>query len=47
MMQKIRRTFDQALQLLTVALNDYNEFSYLCYFIRGDDPVLVQRIKAM
>lgn len=45
MMPKIRRVFEQALQLLTVAVNDPNEFSFLCYFIRGDDPLLVQRLR--
>lgn len=45
MMPKIRRVFEQALQLLTAAVNDPGEYSFLCYVIRGDDPTLVERLK--
>lgn len=47
MMPKIRRVMEQALQLLTAAVNDHQEFSFLCYVIRGDDPVLVDRLNRL
>lgn len=46
LLPKIRRAFEHAHQLLTVALNDSNQSSYLGYVIRGDDPYLVQRLNS-
>jgi hypothetical protein len=44
LMLKIRKAMEQALQLLTAAMSNYHEYSYLCYVIRGDDPLLVNRL---
>lgn len=44
---KVRRSFEQALQLLTMALQDKNEYSFLGYMIRGDDPLLVARMNKL
>lgn len=42
-MPKIRRAFEHAHQLLTVALGDPRVPSYLAYVVRPDDPVLQDR----
>lgn len=48
MIAKIRRAFEHAYQLLTVALQSSNDsmesISYLGYVIRGDDASLIARI---
>ena len=42
---KIRRAFEHAYQLLSVAItNTENPHSYLGYVIRGDDPLLTRRL---
>jgi DNA polymerase sigma len=43
-MGKIRRSFEHAYQLLTVAMNNPHQHSFLSYIIRADDPYLVGRI---
>ena len=43
LMNKVKRSFEHAYQLLVVALNDPRQATYLGYVIRGDDPVLVER----
>lgn len=43
MMVKIRRAFEHAHQLLTVAVADTNQPSYLSFVIRPDDPALADR----
>lgn len=42
-MSKIRRSFEHAFQLLTVALNDSKQLSFLCYVIRANDSMFENR----
>lgn len=44
MLPKIRRAFEHGLQLLTAALASTRVPSYLSYFIRPDDPLLMDRL---
>eukprot|EP01038_Epipyxis_sp_PR26KG_P013133 gene13133-17600_t len=43
MLQKVKRAFEHASQLLTAALGDGNTPSYLSYVIRPDDPNIADR----
>jgi hypothetical protein len=44
LLPKIRRSFEHSYQLLTVALNDSKQSTYLGYMIRGDDTILFNRL---